>query len=258
MKIFKKIVTVTATLALTVGMCSNVFAATWGSYFGASSGWYEGAEGKLSSQSEDGWTATMTAIGYGGCWGGQVYQDTSKKTGKVEVKKGQKYHIECTLESSNCDKWVLIKVATGDTYAYGKWVHLKKGQATKVNEDFTATADANSIYFGIGGEFGDRTGIDEDAEARYSYASETPKDDDPTYATKVTCKGFVLEEVGASSSDKKDSGSSTSGQSSSSKSTKTSSSSSVATGDFTPIACGMAAMIAAAAIVVFSRKRETE
>lgn len=257
MKIFKKIVTVTATLALTVGMCSNVFAATWGSYFGANAAWFEGAEGKLSSQSEDGWTATMTTIGYGGCWGAQVYQDSSKKTGKVEIKKGEKYHIECTLESTNCDKWVLIKIATGDTYAYGKWVHLKKGQKAKVNEDFTATADANSIYFGIGGEFGDRAGIDEDAEIRYSYASETPNDVDPTYATKIVCSGFSLEPVGASKTEEKNDKDDTS-DNTSSDSTEKSSGSTVETGDFTPIACGMAAIVAASAIVIFARKRETE
>lgn len=262
MKIFKRLVAVTATLVLTVGMCSNIFAATCGSYFGASTTWFEGAEGKLSSQSETGWTAEMISIGYGGCWGGQVYQDSSKDQGKVDIKKGQKYHIECKLTSSNCDKWVLIKIATGDEYAYGKWIQLKKGQPTTINEDFTAKADANSIYFGIGGEFGDRQGIDKDAEIRYSFASTLPDDVNPEYATKITCSGFSLGLAGSdenkdNNADSKDNKGQSAGGNSADK-TNPSSGASVATGDFTPVTYGMAAIIAAAAIVIFARKRETE
>ena len=51
MKSLKKIAAVVATLALTVGMTANCFAASWQSYFGVNEAWFEGAEGKLSSQS---------------------------------------------------------------------------------------------------------------------------------------------------------------------------------------------------------------
>ena len=57
MKSLKKIAAVVATLALTVGMTANCFAASWQSYFGVNEAWFEGAEGKLSSQSATGWTA---------------------------------------------------------------------------------------------------------------------------------------------------------------------------------------------------------
>ena len=50
MKSLKKIAAVVATLALTVGMTANCFAASWQSYFGVNEAWFEGAEGKLSSQ----------------------------------------------------------------------------------------------------------------------------------------------------------------------------------------------------------------
>ena len=46
MKSLKKIAAVVATLALTVGMTANCFAASWQSYFGVNEAWFEGAEGK--------------------------------------------------------------------------------------------------------------------------------------------------------------------------------------------------------------------
>ena len=95
MKSLKKIAAVVATLALTVGMTANCFAASWQSYFGVNEAWFEGAEGKLSSQSATGWTADMKTIGWGGCWGAQVKQS-------VKVKKGEEYTIKYTLSCRDC------------------------------------------------------------------------------------------------------------------------------------------------------------
>ena len=98
MRTLKKVVTVVAALALTVGMTVNCFAAdTWGSYFGMEEGaghglWYEGSDGTLKSQTADSWTADIKAIGWGGVWGGQVFQD-SKKYGSVSVRTGIPYQI---------------------------------------------------------------------------------------------------------------------------------------------------------------------
>ena len=92
MKSLKKIAAVVATLALTVGMTANCFAASWQSYFGVNEAWFEGAEGKLSSQSATGWTADMKTIGWGGCWGAQVKQP-------VKVKKGEEYTEKISQES---------------------------------------------------------------------------------------------------------------------------------------------------------------
>ena len=120
MKSLKKIAAVVATLALTVGMTANCFAASWQSYFGVNEAWFEGAEGKLSSQSATGWTADMKTIGWGGCWGAQVKQP-------VKVKKGEEYTIKYTLSSSKCDKWVFVKIADKkENFAMVSGLKLKK------------------------------------------------------------------------------------------------------------------------------------
>lgn len=192
-RLAKKFAASVLALTLVVAMGTQCFAATWGSYFGATAGWYEGADGALASQTATSWTANLNSLGWGGVWGAQVFQPA----GSVSVKKGQSYTLSFTMKSSNCDKWVYIKVAKGETLAYAKWVQLKKGQNTKFSETFTAKADADSIYFGIGGEMGDREGVAEDADAaiRYSYApagASSVVDADPTAATQITLSGYSL------------------------------------------------------------------
>lgn len=259
MKSLKKIAAVVATLALTVGMTANCFAASWQSYFGVNEAWFEGAEGKLSSQSATGWTADMKTIGWGGCWGAQVKQS-------VKVKKGEEYTIKYTLSSSKCDKWVFVKIADKkENFAYGKWVKIKKGKSVSVNETFKATADSDTLTFGIGGEFGDRKGIDKDATKRYSYASggaASLNDGDPTYSTTVKCTGFSFEAKSAASTgtNSTDTNTNTNTNTNTTGSTGTTNnnttSTTVATGDFSPKACGAAAILAGVALVVFARKRE--
>lgn len=263
MKSLKRIAAVVAVLALTVGMSMNCFAATWEHYFGmdekCKTVWYEGAEcdGEPKT-SADGWTAKLKTIGWGGIWGAQMKQ-------KISVKKGTEYQLKCTLKSSNCDKWVFIKIATKEDYAFGKWVRLKKGQATTIDETFTATANANQITFGFGGEFGDRESTD--GSKHYSYADGGQKaiaattDSDATFATTVSCSGYSLAEKQAATASAQTTSNSTeqstaSSSTSTQSSTTTTTTSTVATGDFTPFACGAVALIAAAVIVVFARKRE--
>lgn len=200
MRLTKKIASAVLALTLVVAMSAQCFGATWGSYFGygvAGEGeWYEGAMGEVSAQTATSWTADVSQLGWGGCWGGQVFQDTSKGNGKVSVKKGQKYTVSFTLESTNCDKVVYVKIANGDgieNLAHGFWVQLKRGQAQKVTETFTAQANASSIYFAIGGEMGDRSGIDVDAEIRYSKAPvDMAYDADPMAATQIKLTKFSL------------------------------------------------------------------
>ncbi len=180
----------------------------------------------------------MKTIGWGGCWGAQVKQS-------VKVKKGEEYTIKYTLSSSKCDKWVFVKIADKkENFAYGKWVKIKKGKSVSVNETFKATADSDTLTFGIGGEFGDRKGIDKDATKRYSYASggaASLNDGDPTYSTTVKCTGFSFEAKSAASTG---------------TTNNNTTSTTVATGDFSPMACGAAAILAGVALVVFARKRE--
>ena len=266
MKTVKKFAAVVAALALTVGMSVNCLAAdTWGYYFGMNetlkSVWYEGAEGDLTAQTADSWTAELKSIGWGGCWGAQVFQNTEQNFGNVKIEKGKEYNLKCTLSSSNCDKWVYIKIAKGETVAYGNWVYIKKGSSVNIDETFTAKADANSIYFAFGGENGDRSGVDDDADIRYSFVpggvealqakhDGNEKEFDPTLATTVKCTGFYLGEPASAEN-------AAPGEEATTAAT-TGTTSTVATGDFTPIACGAAAVIAAAVIVLFARKRETE
>ena len=191
-RLTKKLVAAVLAVTLVIGTCTTSFAASWDSYFGATAGWYEGAEGALSGASDTGWTATMTTIGYGGVWGAKVFNQG------ISVKKGQQYTLSFTMTSSNCDKWVYIKlIAAGapeTALAYGDWVQLKKGVATTYNKTFTAAYDATDIYFAMGGEFCDRSGVstDGDADIRYSKLSVKPDDGDSSLATKIEMKNFKL------------------------------------------------------------------
>lgn len=254
MKVLKRIAALAATVALTVGMSANCFAAgTWGHYIGFSEGnvWYEASEGSFKENSATGWTATMDTIGWGGVWGYQVFQDGDSK---VNIKKGEQYTLKCTLKSSKLDKWVVIKIATKDNIAFAKWVKIKKGSSVTVNETFTAKCDANSIYFGLGGDFGDR----DDEKELYKWAEGGQKSisdgdgDAAGKSTVVTCSDYSLAAAGAANNEPAtNAGTSTTTPANNNTST-------VATGDFEPIACAAAAIIAGAVIVVFARKRDAE
>lgn len=265
MKTLKKISAAVLALALTVGMCVSTFAATagWTDYLGFDGKkghtWYEAADGKVKNVTETGWTAELTQVGWGGIWGAQMSR-------KVDLKKGTKYHITCTLKSSGCDKWVFIKIATDENFAFGKWIWLTKGKETKVDETFTAENNANNITFGFGGEYGDRESTD--GSKHYAYgggakAIAAKKDaggdsgaHDDVF-TVITCSNYSLAEEGATSTPAggNETAAAGTGLSTGTASTTTTP---VATGDFTPIACGAAAVVAAAVIVVFARKREND
>lgn len=267
MKLMKKLVAVVAALTLTLGMVSTAMAGSWSTYFGKNKGWYEGMGAKLASNSASGWTVKVTDIGWGGCWGGQVYQKG------ISIKKGQQYTIKFTIKSSKLDKWVYLKI--GDTKGkkmnLGKWLDCKKGKTVTVNETFTAKYNGNSVYFGIGGDFHDRAGVstDEDAKVRYKYApnnkldSRLGPDAAADHPTVITVSGYSF---GAASSGGSSNGSSSNGtvnggaavNSNGTVNTVTTSDGTVATGDFTPIACGATAVLAAAAIVVFAKRRQED
>ena len=111
-RLTKKIAASALALSLVFTMGTQCFAANWGSYFGGSEGWYEGAEGTLTSNTDKAWTAQMASIGYGGAWGAQVYKNG------INVKKGQQYTLSFDAQSSTCDKWVYVKVSTDETLAF--------------------------------------------------------------------------------------------------------------------------------------------
>ena len=250
-----------ATAALTVAMTTSAFAAErWTSYFGQNAGWYEGAIGELTSQTEDGWIAKMDMIGWGGVWGAQV------KDENLSLKKGVKYELSFTLTSKDVNKWVFVKVANDkDDLLYGDWIQLQVGKKTNYKKEFTLAEDATKIVFGIGGEFGDRV----DEEEMYKKTSSKPDDEDSAYATTITCAKFSLMEANASSGNNNNSNNNNNnnnnnnGNTNSSTNTNTNTntgntngSTPVQTGDAAPIACAAVAIAAAAVVVVFSRKRE--
>ena len=155
----------------------------WQSYFGANDGsWFEGAIGTLSNNTESAFKADMTQVGWGGVWGGQV-----KKS--INVKKGQKYNISFNAKSTKCNKYIYIKIATDDNLAKGFWVYLPKGKNVIVNEDFIAEADADQITFGIGGDPGDREGVDGDASVRYAIFDQQFAPTSHVQLTNLDCEG---------------------------------------------------------------------
>ena len=261
MKMVKKLVAVVAALTLTIGMVSTAMAASWSTYFGLNKGWYEGTKGSLTSNSATGWTAKIQSIGWGGCWGGQIYQKG------LSIKKGQQYTIKFTIKSSKLDKWVYLKIgdAKGKKMNLGKWIDCKKGKTVSVSETFTAKYDGNSVYFGIGGDFHDRQGVktDEDAKVRYKYApnkkldARLPSDYSADHPTVITVSGYSFGSGSTGSSNGTVSNNGTV-NSNGTVNTVTTSDGTVATGDFTPFACGATAVLAAAAIVVFAKRRQED
>lgn len=180
MKFIKKLGVITLSLALAISMNTSVFAmSAWQDYIGFDGKpghtWYEAADGKVVGVSQTKWTAKLKTIGWGGVWGAQIFQD-------VNITKGQKYRIKFKMKSTDINKWVVIKIAKKDKIAYVKWIHLKKGKYTKINETFVAKKNASKIIFGIGGEFGNR----DDEKDIYDYLKKRPSDGKSNVAEKST------------------------------------------------------------------------
>lgn len=199
MRLTKRIASAVLALTLALAVSTSCLAATWGSYFGATEGWYEGAEGALSKNTETAFTANLDTVGWGGIWGAQVFKDQS-----INIKKGTTYTLSFTAKATNVNKWIYIKVSTGEVIAFNDWVELQPNQTFKYSETFTAKANATSIYFGMGGDLGDRIGVttDEDAEIRYAafgdnYAQVLANDagGDFSSATQISVTNFKLEEA---------------------------------------------------------------
>lgn len=261
MKTMKKTVAIVAALTLVLGMTTTAMAGTWKSYFGLNKGWYEGTKGKLSGNSASGWTAKISDLGWGGCWGGQVYK-------KISVKKGQTYTLKFTIKSSKLDKYVWVKIgnSSGSQLDFGKWIDCKKGKSVTVNETFTAKYNAKSIYFGFGGDCGDRAKVktDKDAKVRYKYAPNKKLDlrlGSKAFAehpTVLSVTGFSFGSGSSGGGTVNSNGGVVSADGSGTVNSVSTSDGTVSTGDFTPIACGATAVLAAAAIVVFTKRRQED
>ena len=263
MKLMKKIVAVVAAITLTMGLATTAMAASWSTYLGANKGWYEGSLGKISTSSS-GWKATLKSIGWGGCWGGQAYQ-------KLKITKGKTYNVKFTIKSSKMDKYVYLKFGdeAGKKMNLGKWIDCKKGKSISINETFTAKYDGDSVYFGFGGDYGDRKGVstDKDASVRYKYAPNKKldgrlgPDSSADHPTVISVSGFSFTEAGSSNGSGSNNGTVNGGgtvNGNGTVNTVTTTDGTVATGDFTPFACAATAVLAAAAIVVFSKRRQED
>ena len=195
MMFLKKIAFAIITLGIITGSFLTVSAASWKSYLGLNSGWYEGVEGKVTKNTASAWTVNILSIGWGGCYGGQISK-------KISVKKGKQYKLHFKISSSKMNKWVYVKIGneTGSKMVFGKWVDCKKGKTVTVNETFIAKYNSDNIIFGIGGDFYDRQGVatDKDAKVRYKYApnktldGRLPSDYSAEHPTVIKCKDFYF------------------------------------------------------------------
>lgn len=189
MKFMKKTAFITLAIVLVINMNTSVFAkASWHDYIGFDGKpghtWYEAADGKVVGIAKNKWTAKLKTIGWGGVWGAQIYRN-------VNIKKGQKCRIKFKIKSTKINKWIVVKICNKNKIAYVKWIHLKKGKYTKVNETFIAKKNATQIYFGLGGEFGDR----DDEKDIYAYLNKRPSDgkgDAAGASTKILLRNYSL------------------------------------------------------------------
>ncbi|MCR5736959.1 MAG: hypothetical protein K6G64_04840 [Eubacterium sp.] len=204
-KFAKKFAAAALSLSLVFAVSTTCFGETWGSYFGADQDWYEGASGSLANANAvTAFTANLETVGWGGVWGAQVF--LTPETKLVNVKKGEKYTVNFKIKSSNVNKYVYVKIATGEVLAHSFWVKVPAGTSGKtVKETFTAKANANTVYFGLGGDVGNREDVstDEDAAIRYSVFDKQFKEDhavvladdangDYTSATAINVTNFSI------------------------------------------------------------------
>lgn len=203
MRFTKKIAAAVMALALVFAVGTTCMAGNWDSYFGADQDWFEGASGKLTVDQPNAFTASLSAIGWGGVWGGQV-----KKT--VSIKKGSENIISFTAQSTRVNKYIYVKISAGEELATSFWVYLPKGTNVKVSKKFKATNAATHLTFGIGGDFGDRIGSEQnypngDVDVRYNAFNRDFKgkgtydtllandcDHDPTAVTEIKVSNLVL------------------------------------------------------------------
>lgn len=186
-------------LALVLIFQTTVCAKSWSSYFGLNKGWYEGTKGKLVKNTSSSWTAKIQSIGWGGCWGGQVFKKS------VKIKKGHYYRLSFTIKSTKLSKWVYIKIGNtkGTKINYHKWLNCKKKKTVKINTTFKAKYSGKGIYFGIGGDFHDRANVktDSDAKKRYKVAPNKKldgrlgSDAAADHPTTIKCKNFSLKDI---------------------------------------------------------------
>lgn len=104
------------------------------------------------------------------------------------------------MTSSNINHFVYLKLSTQEDLALNDWLQLKAGVPYKYEKTFTAQNNANSLYFGVGGDLGNRTdsSTDEDAAIRYAALPgyETLLSGiDISAATRLTLTDFKLVEA---------------------------------------------------------------
>lgn len=182
-KVIKRISSIVIALTITLSMCVTCFAGkTWESYFGQDGSWFEGSAGVMTKSTPAACDLKISAIGWGGIWGCQIHKD-------VTVKKGSRYALSFKMKATNVEKWVFFKVTDDDdNTAYADWIKLVPGVTKNYKAIFKSNINAKYIYFGLGGEMGDRA----DEVAIYDYLDQKPNDVDSTYSTDISMTNFKL------------------------------------------------------------------
>lgn len=173
---YKKYILLILFLVLSVGCIGKInlsalmtvsASTTWNSYFGASAepSWYEGAEGNLTTNKADGFTANMSRVGWGGIWGAQAWRELDDK-----IIEGEEYTLSFKIHGTNVKKYVYICIGDSLRPAYSMWVCLLPNKSYTIIENFIAKAGADKVWFGFGGDFGNREDTVDDLDAAYRYA----------------------------------------------------------------------------------------
>ena len=150
MNFFKKFLIIILSLSLISNINVSVSAkAGWNDFFGGDKQHQiiNFADGKAVWVGKTGWTAKLETIGGAGVYSAQIFR-------AANIKKGKKYKLKFTLESTNMSKWVFIQISMGNKIAYGKWIHLKNCKTKNFNTVFKAKCDANKFIVAFGGDFG--------------------------------------------------------------------------------------------------------
>lgn len=185
-----KLLSIMLIITLVLGLNStNIHASTiWEEYYNFAQVECETIPKKINNNNN--WSVKLKQIGHGGIWCAQMY---TKNIPFINFNK--KYQLHCTLKSSNCDKWIFIKIPN----AYGKWLKLKKGKPATINEIFAAQATTSDcLVFSFGGEHGNSEwSIDTDYSfilGGKAFIAANP-DPNPATSTTITCSGFYLGNV---------------------------------------------------------------
>lgn len=169
--VFKMVITtflVISFIVLAQNECSALI--NWDVKFAKDTGWDGGTSGTASGSSSS-FSVNLKPAGTGGVWGCRV--KSKKNFNSSFFKKYNKYKLSFKAKSSKVDKFIYVVFGAYDNLYYrgpSRWIKLPKGKSVSVEHYFNK-GQLKGLYFGIGGDAGDRNDkdwpYDIDAEDRY-------------------------------------------------------------------------------------------